>query len=386
MITSLRLENFRSHEVSDLGLQPLSVLVGPAGAGKSNVLKAFLFLRSTLHNTPAELFPPGPFEFRWVRSRWANETASIGMMVGLKIADQEAKYTLRFADSPQGVYVLEETLQRLEDPGGWQWIFQRRWKGRPELGEFGRFTPYDETVLNRAWRAKGAISPGLEYAQRVARLLSKSAYYHLEAGNLKTPGEQEGARRIGYNGDGLPEYLGEVKETNPTLFNQIVEEMRELLPALDTILINPAGIGKQGIAFRFRDYSGYINAPDLSDGTLFTLGMLAVVHSKDKAHLLCIEEPETGLHPRRLRWLFDKFVTLAYPSDGGLPGTQIILTTHSPYLLDLFRDMQSSVLIVEHEMGRSRISSLPDIKSRLREPASDDPIGREWATGLFEGL
>lgn len=386
MITSLRLENFRSHESSELSLQPLSVLVGPVGSGKSNILKAFLFLGRTIKNTPAELFPQGPFEFRWVRSRWAEETAPIGMVVGLKLDEQQAQYTLRFADSPQGVYVLEETLQRLEDPGGWQWVFQRRWKGKPEIGEFGRFTPYDETVLNRAWHAKGALAPGVEYARRVASSISKSAYYHLEAGNLKAPGELRDARRIGYNGDGLPEYLAGVKERNPEQYNQIVDEMRELLPSLEAILINPAGIDKQGVAFRFKDQNGYVNAPDFSDGTLFTLGLLAIIHSQDQGCLLCIEEPETGLHPRRLRWIFDKFVALAYPNEAGRDGAQIILTTHSPYLLDLFREMQSSVSIVEHSNGHSRISGLPEVKQRLKVQVEGDPIGQEWASGLFEGL
>ncbi|HEU5153861.1 MAG TPA: hypothetical protein VFU03_03980, partial [Gemmatimonadales bacterium] len=91
-------------------------------------------------------------------------------------------------------------------------------------------------------------------------------------------------------------------------------------------------------------------------------------------------------HPRRMRWIFDKFVTLAYSNDAEGSGTQILLTTHSPYLLDLFRDMQSSVSIVEHADGRSRISSLPNVKDRLKANTSGDSIGQEWASGLFEGL
>ena len=69
----------------------------------------------------------------------------------------------------------------------------------------------------------------------------------------------------------------------------------------------------------FDGHRGYVAAPDLSDGTVFTLGLLAIVHSLKKPAMLCIEEPETGLHPGRLRWLFDRFMGLAYPDDGQTP-------------------------------------------------------------------
>jgi predicted ATPase len=137
----------------------------------------------------------------------------------------------------------------------------------------------------------------------------------------------------------------------------------------------------------FHGQRGYIAAPDLSDGTLLTLGLLSLVHGPRRPALLCIEEPEAGLNPGRLRWLFDRFVSLAYPREGS-EATQVIFSTHSPWLIDLFDEMQDSVLLVEQDHGRSRVKPLIDLqRDKLHQQASsDEPIGHLWATGVYEGL
>lgn len=138
----------------------------------------------------------------------------------------------------------------------------------------------------------------------------------------------------------------------------------------------------------FKGQRGYVAAPDLSDGTLLILGLLSLIHGPMRPTLLCIEEPEAGLNPRRLRWLFERFLALAYPKDGR-EATQVIFSTHSPWLIDLFGDdLQDSVLLVEQDQGRSRVKSLVDIQreSLHQEPTPGDPIGHLWASGVYEGL
>ena len=75
-----------------------------------------------------------------MRSRWAGETDPIGFEVELDgllgFAEESAIYRLRIADSPPGLYVLEESLQRRESDGSLRWVFQRGSKLQ-EMGEFG---------------------------------------------------------------------------------------------------------------------------------------------------------------------------------------------------------------------------------------------------------
>ena len=137
----------------------------------------------------------------------------------------------------------------------------------------------------------------------------------------------------------------------------------------------------------FKEHRGYISALDLSDGTLFTLGLLCVLHAPRQPAILCIEEPETGLHPRLLRWLFDHFMELAYPPEG-TPPVQVLISTHSPYLVDFFGNMQDCIQIFGQSEGRTQISALSTLqREKLHlSPETDEPVGHLWASGLYESL
>jgi hypothetical protein len=374
-------------------MEPLTLMVGPAGAGKSNVFKAMVVVQNSIHRTLVEMFPPGLGEFHWVRSRWADETDPIGFEVEVDMApeypDCTAEYALKIADSPAGLYVLEETLARRQGQQASEWAFQRR-RNRTQMGEFGVVEWDMPTILHRVWHAEGVRpeAPNVRFARAVAKALSSFGYYHLEVGELKELGTGQDVDRIRYRGEGLPDFIAWTKSdsTGAPIYETILAEMRQLLPSLESIIVTQARSDRQGLAFTFKEQRGYIAAPDMSDGTMFTLGMLCILDAPHKPGVLCIEEPETGLHPGRLRWLFEKLVALAYPAPGQA-ATQVLLTTHSPSYVDLFKDMLPSIQVVEQDGGRTKISPLPDILKRLHiGPESQAGIGYQWATGLFEGL
>ena len=394
MIKALQLTNFRNHAESNLQMEPITLLVGPAGAGKSNPFKAMLTLQNSLHRTLVEIFPPGLGEFHFVRSRWADETDPIGFSVQIDqipdYPDSTADYVLKVADSPAGLYVLEETLTRRQGQQPAVWVFQRR-RNRTQMGEFGVVEWDMPTILHRVWHGDGGVrpeAPNVRFARAVAKALSRVGYYHLEVSKLKSLGSGQPGNRIGYYGENVPDFIAWTKSDpeGTAVYETILAEMRQLLPALESMIVTQTRTDQQGLAFNFRAQRGYIAAPDMSDGTMFTLGMLCIINAPQKPDILCIEEPETGLHPCRLRWLFEKFVALAYTPAGQEP-TQVLLTTHSPSYVDLFKDMLPSVQVVEQREGRAKITPLPEILQRLHiSQGKEEGIGYQWATGLFEGL
>lgn len=181
MIKALQLTNFRSHAQSTLHMEPVTLMVGPAGAGKSNVFKAMVVLQNSVHRELVEIFPPGLGEFHWVRSRWAAETDPIGFEVQVDqipdYPDTVAKYVLKIADSPAGLYVLEETLTRRQGQQRDDWVFQRR-QNRLQMGEFGTVEWDMPTTLHRVWHGAPGIhsmAPNVRFAKSVAKALSDSA-------------------------------------------------------------------------------------------------------------------------------------------------------------------------------------------------------------------
>ena len=396
MLTRIRFENFRSHAQSEFPMRPINLLIGSVAAGKSNVFKGLLLVQNSINRSLMELFPPGLGEFQWVRSRWAGETDPIGVEVDLDgLRDhpgESATYKLRIADSPPGLYVLEESLQRREADGSARWVFQRGPRPRA-MGEFGEVDPYEPTLLNRIYRKDPRVNlaaANVVFAKEVARSLNRFGYYHLTVSELKSLGTGQNWDRIGYYGNRLPDFIAWTKfnEENASYYQIILNSMRELLPELEEIIVTQVQTQQQGLAMHFRGQRGYIAAPDLSDGTLLTLGLLSLVHGPRRPALLCVEEPEAGLNPRRLRWLFDRFLGLAYP-DEGTEATQVIFSTHSPWLIDLFgEELQDSVLLVEEDRGRSRVKPLVAVQREClhQEITPGEPIGHLWAAGVYEGL
>ncbi len=395
MITRIHFSNFRSHADTVISFQPTTLLIGPVAAGKSNTFKGMLLIQNSVHRSLIELFPPGLGEFHWVRSRWCDETDPIGFEVDLEqlptSPNARVRYTLKVADSPAGLYVLEETLQQQVGDEAEQWVF-RRHNRRRTMGEYGEVDPYEPTLLNRVWRQDARVNlsaPGCRLAKEVAKSLSSFGYFHLEASALKSLGSGQPRGRIGYNGEWLPDFIAWTKSgpENVGVYESLLTQMREILPELDDIIVTQVKTEEQGLAMSFRGHRGYISAPDFSDGTLFTLGLLCVMLGPKRPGVLCIEEPETGLHPGRLRWLFDHLTELAYPPNGQEPA-QVILSTHSPYLVDFFGNMQESVQVFEQSEGRTVVFPLPTLqRDRLHvSPEADEPIGHLWATGLYERL
>ncbi len=395
MLNRLRLRNFRSHADTEIGLQPLHLVVGPAGAGKSNLFKALVLLQNSMHRSLEELFPPGIGEFQWVRSRWAGETDPITFEVDISEVDEFPgvfRYQLSIADAPNGLYVVSETLEHEAEPGeGFQYVFQRR-KQAKFMGEFGQVDPFDPSLLNKVLH--GNLLPteiNIKKARAVAWKLSSVGYYHLEVSELKSLGSGQSSNRIDYYGGRLPDFLAWLKSTPDVkeAYEKIHNGLTDLLPNLKSILVTQVGPENQGMALSFIGHNGYITARDLSDGTMLTLGLLCILHGPKRPALLCLEEPETGLHPRRLRWLFDRMANLAYPLEGQ-KRTQILLTTHSPDLVDLFKDTPESIHVVDQQtqaggIHSTRITPLPKILEKLHTDPNIS-VGHVWATGLYENL
>jgi AAA15 family ATPase/GTPase len=99
-----------------------------------------------------------------------------------------------------------------------------------------------------------------------------------------------------------------------------------------------------------------------------------------------LEEIDRGLHPRLLRHLQDALYRLAYPESCGetRPSIQVIATTHSPYLLDLYRDHPEEVVLAQKAGLEVEMKRLTEI-DHYEDILGDSPLSEVWYSGVLGG-
>jgi len=102
---------------------------------------------------------------------------------------------------------------------------------------------------------------------------------------------------------------------------------------------------------------------------------------------VCFEEPDRGIHPRLLREISDAMYRLSYPEDYGdkRPAVQVIATTHSPYLLDLYKDHPEEIVIANKTQEGVTFERLTE-KSDFDEILQGAPLGDVWYSGVLGGV
>jgi predicted ATPase len=124
------------------------------------------------------------------------------------------------------------------------------------------------------------------------------------------------------------------------------------------------------LAFRFEKNGKKITLPAsmVSSGLVLFTAFATLLHTTGKPSILMVEEPERGVHPAILADIVKWLREIANPSDGSV-GPIVIITTHSPYLLDYCEPEE--VLVFNRKDGGStqvkRMADIKDIKNLLNE-------------------
>jgi len=398
MITRLRIGNFRSHEQTDFTLEPLTVFVGPCASGKSNVFRALVLLQSFASRPLEECFFPGFYDFSLARSLWLKGSESISFEIDVASPPGFEGWTARYRLAvTKGADLYQVTDERLdaEEPaqaGGRRLTcFHRQWRAE-EHPPFGRVQAWDPTLLSQAAQLPGSGfgDERIALAQGVQRSISTLASYRPDPVTVGLPSSVESAQWLGYRGENLAACLNHLRLERRDAFDRVLARMRSFLPNLDSIVVHRVPAGGITFSFGFRDFGEPVPAFLLSDGTKLSLAYVVISELSTPPLILCLEEPENGYHPRRLRDLMDMFMQLAYPRGEREP-VQVLVSTHSPYLLDLFADdLEKCIRIVEMQDGRSTVTEWLSRRTNLTpeqlEEGEEMPVGQLWAQGLYGGV
>jgi predicted ATPase len=153
-------------------------------------------------------------------------------------------------------------------------------------------------------------------------------FYFEPRERMRAPNPVKEVRHIGLMGEELPAYLNTLRALEPRQFDAVERAVKAILPQIDGIDVDVNDLGE--VELRLREGGVSVTARLLSEGTLRILGMLALIGAKEAPALVGFEEPENGIHPRRIELIAELLKTRAT-----IGVTQYIVTTHSPILPDL---------------------------------------------------
>lgn len=345
----VKLKNFKSIGQCDVEPGRLTILVGRNGSGKSNFLDGLRFVVESLQ-TSLDHAIKARGGIDEVRRRSTGHPHNFSIELEMNLAEQRtATYGFEIGSKPRGgFYVKNEGLEICSARGETIARFQ---VSNGKLDE----ASVDNMPKPATDRLFLVTASGLKEFEEVYDALLAMGFYNLNPERMKdvhTPDAGELLRRDGSN---IASVVARLAEDEPDLKNRVQEYLAAIVPDIVDFERVPLGHREtlqfrqqvKGSAHPWRFY-----AANMSDGTLRTLGILIaamqLVNRENRVRMVGIEEPETALHPAATSTLMDSLREAATK-------TQIILTCHSPDLLDRFDPETDSLLVVQSNKGATHI-------------------------------
>jgi putative DNA methylase len=352
-IDQLRLRNYKNFVACDVPLRPLTILLGPNGAGKSNLLDSLRFLSDSLKNgLDAEVYRRNGIQD--IIHRGTRSSLTVEVALDFSIGEgRGGTYELHLAAQADGYRVeLERCVVRGTDPREPEVSFQRAGElvTAPLLAEP---PPIDRgSLFLSAVAGHPAFRPVYEALSRVAFCQPS-----LDALRQAQPSER---------GEVLRADCGNLASTLARLPTEqrarVLYYLRAVVPEIAEVHRRHESGGKETIEFLLGDEGGggRFRAHSMSEGTLRVLAILVALFQQNygpgqqQVPLLCLEEPETSLHPAAAVLLYD---ALSEASEK----RQVLVTSHSPDLLDRKELDADALLAVSSEGGVARVGPIDEV-------------------------
>ena len=370
-IKSLRLKGILSFRDTELELRPLNVLIGPNGSGKSNLIEVIGLLRALPHEEGLRnLTSEGAGVEEWV---WAGEAppsnvAFIGGFFEPLKSGESLQYGLAFSE-PRGIVL--ERLEHIDSGPKATGTFDR-----DEQLDFARNNPYITLLSTHSDKY-----PDFQLTACPLSGALKSIRIYRELGL----GPSMASKRV--QAPDQPDYFLEEDGSNLVLIlnrmeldgsrEQVEEHLKRFYEPFQRSSIQGHSEGSL-LAIKERGLSEWTYANRLSDGTVRYLCLLAILCHPNPPPLICIEEPEIGLHPDILH---DVALLLLEASER----TQLIVTTHSDILINALSGDPETVVVCERDFDAGTTFRRLSAK-KLNLWLEDFKLGEIWRSGEIGGV
>ncbi len=385
MITRIEIDGFKTFQSFQVELEPLQVIVGANGCGKSNLFDALLLLShlvtTDIHSAFAnvrgaehELFtllPDGTLVDRMklavellldrsIQDLWGkqSELQHTRMRYELELArqcdDHGREQLFLLAEQLIPIPVNNDSwLQRIQQQQSDMWLQSARSiRTHPfisthaedehltlQLHPDGKSAqPLQKTASKgEIKQTMLSIVPGNDFphANATREALRRVAPLHLNPEVIGEPDSFLGSSLLTAEGRNLTRMLAHMQAEDPGLITDVSRDLAYLVPGMINVHIAEV-TGRHTLQVQTED--GRVFAPHLlSDGVKRLLALIALKNNPDHAGTLCMEEPENGIHPSYLKkivWLLCHLATdFSDVSQSDQPLRQLLINTHSPVLI-----------------------------------------------------
>ncbi len=438
MLNYIRIQNYKSIKDATFNLKDVNLLIGANNSGKTNFMKALTFF--------GDMYA-GILDIPTIESHFYGFDGSNEMSFTLLKAQEDVDYFFKITIKVIGkeLYFLEcaghkvgkinvdiidikniETLEK--ELSSYTYYFNGfkrnaifRVKGIENISEEIREKIQNEGLVCFSFEnvnpnpQYNIINMGLHLLP-LQTFKNESSYYYepifeeikkeflnikiykANIASLLLPGQISNDNFVKADCSNLVSFLDEMNNNYADNYDKINAELKRCvgeITKVSTPTIKGTGdaintvLGKK---LRFLDKSKQmIWVEDVSDGVLYFLSLLCILNQPNPPKLLLLEEPEIGIHPIRLREIIDYIFELADEK-----GVQVILTSHSSFVIDEFKDLPENIFIFDKRDGLTTVKNLqtdiiePEdvVRKEKGVPPSDhlSNISSHWTVGLFGGI
>ena len=399
LINSLHIENILSFKDAKLDLQPLNVLIGPNGSGKSNLVDVVAMLQALPIDLPGYFRRSGSIgDWVWNAERHSGTTFSIPKVTavldnyGSPETPLEYELELAVQNSREAYHVIAERLETpIEAPDG-----KRAFSFFKMQNSHGSIASQSSPFLSDAvctelspeniGRGRSVLSEIRDPVNYPTLTLTARRLTSIRIYREWLVGPNNPARRSQPT-DGPVDFLEE-DFSNLALVVNDLRERQGLGSTMDEYLERfyesyqslhtPVHDSRIRLAVREAGITTPLPASRLSDGTIRFIALLAILCHPNPPPLICIEEPEIAMHPDSQ----DLVVELLRNAS---ERTQLIVTTHSPWLIDRLSAVPERVVVCErHPTEGTQFKRFT--RKDLDDWLEDQPLGEVWMSGAMGGV
>lgn len=378
-LSRVSLHRFKAaYNLSDVPLRAFNVIIGRNGVGKSTLLESLQWLDTALRDTT---------------NAACNRYQGIDDLINHRYSKGPRGFKLDFRlDSQDGAFARYQCAVAATEQAGWAEVASEDLRvgtsarpigelhlwmdGSARVGHGGRFTARDRLALSRIDELLPASGLSVLPAD-ISSFWANAVFLRMaptelaKFGPLKRP---SGAPLLDEVGANLPALIEELDTDSRA---ELVDMLRSVLPDFRDVALVRGGDSRAGsyalrenIVYKGKSGRKTFSIPSwmLSEGTRRMTAIFALLAHRPGPSLLCIEEVENGLDPVSLR------IVLNHLKEASGRGVQVILTTHSPWMLD---DVDlADVLVVRRALGDTTYTRLADDPTSMNSDPRVLPGGR----------